>query len=187
MRRIIPAVIVMLSFALLATGCDFFRVLAGRPTSKEIAAKRELIKRQEDSLRLVAKPETSSKPIVSDQPAATDQPSATAKPEVTSKPETAAKPAAAASEGKVSPGAKAEKKRFYVIMGTFSSKDNAERYAAKLREKGLEPEFFGFKEGHTAVGVGGTDDQDEAKAYLADLKRQDFCPSGAWIIDRKRK
>ena len=163
MRRIIPAVIVMLSFVLLATGCDFFRVLAGRPTSKEIAAKRELIKRQEDSLRLVAKPE------------------------VTSKPETAAKPAAAASEGKVSPGAKAEKKRFYVIMGTFSSKDNAERYAAKLREKGLEPEFFGFKEGHTAVGVGGTDDQDEAKAYLADLKRQDFCPSGAWIIDRKRK
>ena len=83
-------------------------------------------------------------------------------------------------------GKKAEKKRYYVIMGAFSSKDNAVKYAERIKAYGYEPEFFGLTEGRTAVGIGGTDDPEEVKAFMKELKGQDFCPEGVWILDRKK-
>ena len=83
-------------------------------------------------------------------------------------------------------GKKVEKKRYYVIMGAFSSKDNAVKYAERIKAYGYEPEFFGFTEGRTAVGIGGTDDPEEVKAFMKELKGQDFCPEGVWILDRKK-
>ncbi len=155
MRRSLTIVSVLLSAALLATGCDFFRVLAGRPTSKEIEAKRVEILRASVRNNHAAKKD---------------------------------KDAAQQDDGpSTSSGTGKEKKRFYVIMGAFSSRENAERYAEKIKEYGYEPEFFGFKEGRTAVGIGGTDDPEEAKAFMNKLKGQDFCPGGVWILDRKRK
>ena len=147
--------VILLSVTLVVTGCDFFRVLAGRPTSKEIEAKREEILRSaqddKDSLQVVKPEMTEPVPV---------------------------RPAGTASR---------EKKRFYVIMGAFSSRENAEKYAERIKSFGYEPEFFGFTEGRTAVGIGGTDDPEEAKAFMKELKGQDFCPEGVWILDRKRK
>ena len=164
MRRVLPVIVLVLSVAFMATGCDFFRVLAGRPTSKDIEAKREQILRS------------------SEQPVSTGQDAA--------KPDTVvAAPIRPAGDKDPSTnsGAGTEKKRFYVIMGAFSSRENAEKYAARIKGFGYEPEFFGFTEGRTAVGIGGTDDQEEAKAFMKDLKGQDFCPEGVWILDRKKK
>ena len=155
MRRSLTIVSVLLSAALLVTGCDFFRVLAGRPTSKEIEAKRVEILRASVRNNHAAK---------KDKDAAQQDDG----------------PSAGSGIGK-------EKKRFYVIMGAFSSRENAERYAEKIKEYGYEPEYFGFTEGRTAVGIGGTDDPEEAKAFMNKLKGQDFCPGGVWILDRKRK
>ena len=164
MRRVLPVIVLVLSVALMATGCDFFRVLAGRPTSKDIESKRELILRS------------------SEQPVSTGQ--AEAKPDTV-----VAAPSRPAGDKdpSTSSGAGTEKKRFYVIMGAFSSRENAEKYAARIKGFGYEPEFFGFTEGRTAVGIGGTDDQEEAKAFMKELKGQDFCPEGVWILDRKKK
>ena len=164
MRRVLPVIVLVLSVALMATGCDFFRVLAGRPTSKDIESKRELILRS------------------SEQPVSTGQ--AEAKPDTV-----VAAPIRPAGDKdpSTSSGAGTEKKRFYVIMGAFSSRENAEKYAARIKGFGYEPEFFGFTEGRTAVGIGGTDDQEEAKAFMKELKGQDFCPEGVWILDRKKK
>ncbi|MBR5660867.1 MAG: SPOR domain-containing protein [Bacteroidales bacterium] len=161
MRRVLPVVVIMLSVALLATGCDFFRVLAGRPTSKDIEAKRSAILQESYA-------------------AATEQ-SEEVKEEVK---EEVVPSVPADSQPVVKTG---EKKRFYVIMGAFSSRENADRYAARIKGYGYEPEFFGFTEGRTAVGIGGTDDQEEAKAFMRELKGQDFCPEGVWILDRKKK
>ncbi len=158
MRRVLPVIVLVLSVALMATGCDFFRVLAGRPTSKDIEAKRERILRS------------------SVQPVSTGQ--------------DAAKPDTVVLERPTSPqtvSKTVEKKRFYVIMGAFSSRENAEKYAARIKGFGYDPEFFGFTEGRTAVGIGGTDNQEEAKAFMKELKGQDFCPEGVWILDRKKK
>ena len=160
MRRILPIVVLSLSVALLATGCDFFRSLAGRPTSRDIASMREDILRHRadsvaraDSIRIAAE---------------------TVAAEESQEPEQA-------------PAAKPGKKRFYVIMGAFSNEANAQRCASALKERGYETEFFGFTEGRTAVGIGGTDDPQEAKTFFDEIRRQDFCPAGVWILDRKRK
>ena len=149
--------VILLSVTFVVTGCDFFRVLAGRPTSKEIEAKRAEILRSAQDDKVVAQDDKDSLQVV--------------KPEVT-------EPVPARPTG--------EKKRFYVIMGAFSSRENAEKYAERIKSFGYEPEFFGFTEGRTAVGIGGTDDPEEAKAFMKELKGQDFCPEGVWILDRKK-
>ena len=162
MRKGFQSVFVLLSVAMLVSGCDFFRVLAGRPTSKEIEAKRveilhRAVQQSQDSVKVDRSP---------------------VKPGVTEEAAEPVRPAGTTS---------GEKKRFYVIMGAFSSRENAERYAERVRTFGYEPEFFGFTEGRTAVGIGGTDDAEQAKAFMKELKGQDFCPDGVWILDRKRK
>ena len=160
MRRIIQIVSVSLSVVLLATGCDFFRSLAGRPTSKDIAVmKAGIQRRQADSLERAAAMRRALEP---GEPAESQEPD----------------PAPAVNPGK---------KRYYVMMGAFSNQENASRWAGRLKELGYETEFFGFTEGRTAVGICGTDDESEAKASMAEVKRQDFCPEGVWILDRKRK
>lgn len=160
MRRFLQIVLLSLSVALLATGCDFFRSLAGRPTSRDIAVmKAEIQRRQADSLEKAAAAQQAVEPVEAEKPE-----------------ESAPAPA-------VNPG----KKRFYVIMGAFSNKENANKCAARLKDLGYETEFFGFTEGRTAVGIGGTDDAQEIKAFFDGIRRQDFCPEGVWILDRKRK
>ena len=189
--------VILLSVTLLVTGCDFFRVLAGRPTSKDIEAKREAILRSAQDDKLGAQDDMDS--ALRQAPDSVRDDSSTVKPEMTEEaaPErrddgqrpysAAAEQSEARMDAAVSARPAGEKKRFYVIMGAFSSKDNADKYADKIREYGYEPEFFGFTEGRTAVGIGGTDDPDEAQAFMMNLKRQDFCPAGVWILDRKRK
>ena len=171
--------IIMASAALLATGCDFFRALAGRPTSKDIEAKREMIERQK-----VERPGKDDHSVDTARSGSPVEPGMTeTEPEKTEATGPSTNQHAQAGSGS---GTKA-KKRYYVIMGAFSSRENADRYVSKLRDRGYDPEFFGFTEGRTAVGVGGTDDEQEAKEFMKELKRQDFCPDGVWILDRKRK
>ena len=193
MRKPLQSLFICVITVLSVTGCDFFRVLAGRPTSKEIEAKRAEILRSAQDDKVVAQDDKGSVPQQ-------DQDSVQVV-----KPETAAserrddgqRPHSAAAEQSeaimdaavpVRPAGSTsgEKKRFYVIMGAFSSKDNAVKYAERIKSFGYEPEFFGFTEGRTAVGVGGTDDPEEAKAFMRELKGQDFCPEGVWILDRKK-
>lgn len=177
MTRRFLILVALLSVTMVVTGCDFFRVLAGRPTSKEIEAKRAEILRSAQDDKVVAQDDKDSVPQQ-------DQDSVQV-----------AKPETAASERQddgqrphsaVPARPAGEKKRYYVIMGAFSSRENAEKYAERIKSFGYEPEFFGFTEGRTAVGVGGTDDPEEAKAFMRELKGQDFCPEGVWILDRKK-
>ena len=137
-------------------------MLAGRPTSKDIAEKRERI------LRSYQEGSPDNPGMTEEKPRMTEE-----KPRMTEE-----KPGP--TEKKV------EKKRYYVIMGAFSSRENAERYAQRIKSYGYETEFFGFTEGRTAVGIGGTDDPEEVKAFMKELKGQDFCPEGVWILDRKK-
>jgi len=176
MRKVLQIAVVLLSVAMMASGCDFFRMLAGRPTSKDIEVKREKILRSYQEGSPVNPGMTEGKPGMTEgKPGMTQEASL---PAVTGNP----KPAAA-EQGEAR---RIEKKRYYVIMGAFSSKDNAVKYAERIKSFGYEPEFFGFTEGRTAVGVGGTDDPEEAKAFMRELKGQDFCPEGVWILDRKK-
>ena len=50
MRKISLIILTVVGLTLVS-GCDFFRILAGRPTSKDIEAKRQFIE-QEENLHL---------------------------------------------------------------------------------------------------------------------------------------
>ena len=169
MKRILHLVVVLSTVVLTATGCDFFRKLAGRPTSTDIEAMRQAIALREEA-KVQAAP-TDSIPVVPDTVAA--------KPEV--------KPAPAKETVSSSSQANDGKKRYYIIVASFSKVENAERCAERMAGRGYPGELLKFKGGYTAVGVLGTDDMQEAQASLKELKRQDFCPQGVWILDRNRK
>ena len=189
MTRRFLILVALLSVTMVVTGCDFFRVLAGRPTSKEIEAKRAEILRSAQDDKVVAQDDKNSVPqqdqdsvqVVKPETAASERRDDGQRPH-----SAAAEQSEARMDAAVPARPAGEKKRYYVIMGAFSSKDNAVKYAERIKSFGYEPEFFGFTEGRTAVGVGGTDDPEEVKAFMKELKGQDFCPEGVWILDRKK-
>ena len=156
MKNAFLTIAVMTLVATAVTGCDFFRRLAGRPDSEWIEAKAEAIRQEEEALRIRQDSLERARKAEADSLAAAD-----------------------------SVRLANHRYRFCVILGSFSSKENAERYVEEIAAKGYKCELLTFRNS-TAVGVCPTDDEAQAKKSLSELQRQDFCPSGAWILERKQ-
>lgn len=156
MKNAFLIIAIMTLVAIAVTGCDFFRRLAGRPDSEWIEAKAEAIRQDEEALRIRQDSLEKARKAEADSLAAAD-----------------------------SVRLANHRYRFCVILGSFSSKENAERYIEEIAEKGYKGELLTFRNS-TAVGVCPTDDEAQAKKSLDELQRQDFCPKGAWILERKQ-
>ena len=156
MKNAFLTIAIMTLVAIAVTGCDFFRRLAGRPDSEWIEAKAESIRKDEEALRARQDSLEAARNAVADSLAAAD-----------------------------SVRQANHRYRFVVILGSFSSKENAERYVEEIAAKGYKCELLTFRNS-TAVGVCPTDDEAQAKKSLDELQRQDFCPKGAWILERKQ-
>lgn len=156
MKNAFLTIAVMTLVTTAVTGCDFFRRLAGRPDSEWIEAKAEAIRQEEEALRIRQDSLERARKAEADSLAAAD-----------------------------SVRLANHRYRFCVILGSFSSKENAERYVEEIAAKGYKCELLTFRNS-TAVGVCPTDDEAQAKKSLEELQRQDFCPNGAWILERKQ-
>lgn len=156
MKNAFLTIAVMTLVATAVTGCDFFRRLAGRPDSEWIEAKAEAIRQEEEAQRIRQDSLERTRKAEADSLAAAD-----------------------------SVRLANHRYRFCVILGSFSSKENAERYVEEIAAKGYKCELLTFRNS-TAVGVCPTDDEAQAKKSLSELQRQDFCPNGAWILERKQ-
>ena len=156
MKNAFLTIAIMTLVATAVTGCDFFRRLAGRPDSEWIEAKAEAIRQEEEALRIRQDSLERARKAEADSLAAAD-----------------------------SVRLANHRYRFCVILGSFSSKENAERYVEEIAAKGYKCEMLTFRNS-TAVGVCPTDDEAQAKKSLSELQRQDFCPNGAWILERKQ-
>lgn len=156
MKNAFLTIAIMALVAASVTGCDFFRRLAGRPDSEWIEAKAETIRQEEEALRIRQDSLERARKAEADSLAAAD-----------------------------SVRLANHRYRFCVILGSFSSKENAERYVEEIAAKGYKCELLTFRNS-TAVGVCPTDDEAQAKKSLEELQRQDFCPKGAWILERKQ-
>ena len=156
MKNAFLTIAVMTLVATAVTGCVFFRRLAGRPDSEWIEAKAEAIRQEEEALRIRQDSLERARKAEADSLDAAD-----------------------------SVRLANHRYRFCVILGSFSSKENAERYVEEIAEKGYKGELLTFRNS-TAVGVCPTDDEAQAKKSLEELQRQDFCPNGAWILERKQ-
>lgn len=184
MKKLIQTVLILIPVALAATGCDFFRKLAGRPTSDQIAAMAEAIRLEEsariaDSLRkALAEPQEDSAAIA---PAPATPAAQAASTPTASSPVTAATTPTAAA-----PAPAGDLKRFYVVMASFGNSANANKYASILEAKGY-PATILKRGSYQVVAVCGTDDEAAIKQSFDEIRRQDFCPQGVWIIDRNGK
>lgn len=165
--------LILLSAAALLTGCDSFRRLAGRPVSAEIEAKRAEIalkeeaeaaarKAREDSLKMVEK-------AAADSVAAVD--SLSGMKGILLPPQRVG--------GIVRDDAP---RRFYIIVGSFSHRENAERFARTFSDKGYSTTIISFRSGFKAVGLDGTDKIAEAYSSFMKIKAEPECPDGVWIL-----
>ena len=127
MKNAFLTIAIMTLVATAVTGCDFFRRLAGRPDSEWIEAKAEAIRQEEEALRIRQDSLERVRKAEADSLAAAD-----------------------------SVRLANHRYRFCVILGSFSSKENAERYVEEIAAKGYKCELLTFRNS-TAVGVCPTD------------------------------
>ena len=163
-----------LSFSLLALclclmcSCDMFRSLAGRPTSDQLEQKKVLIalrqKAEQARLDSLAKAERQ----LADSLAAVDS--------IRSCGLLLRTPADA--RGLSSIGLE---KRYYVILGTFSERTNAESFSRRLPSES-EPAIFRLRNGFSVVTACQSDDPQKFFARLQELRKAKLVSSDAWIF-----
>ncbi|MBQ9310365.1 MAG: SPOR domain-containing protein [Bacteroidales bacterium] len=164
-RGIVLAAFIVASFS----GCDSFRRLAGRPTSADIQAKREMIAAEQaahqarvDSLKRVEKAKADSLELL-DRIRESGEMflSATSlrRADVTGL-----------------------EKRYYIIVGAFSSSDNAVYMAKKIEAAGYDSVRIPYGNGFTAVGTGASDTLAHLWDKLHRVRNESFCPKDVWIL-----
>ena len=163
--------IVLMGLSLFAvTGCDFFRQLAGRPTSADIEAKRLEI-------------------LIAEQQAAQARLDSLMKQQQIAKDSLAALDSIAQYGGTILNPAKLGglfatrlEARYYVIVGAFRVRANAENLLLKAKNAGYEPALISFNTGLIAVGLCPCCNIVDAKDALKKVKTEKFCPKDVWVL-----
>ena len=169
--RMKKIMIVLMGLSLFAvTGCDFFRQLAGRPTSADIEAKRLEI-------------------LIAEQQAAQVRLDSLMKQQQIAKDSLAALDSIAQYGGTILNPAKLGglfatrlEARYYVIVGAFRVRANAENLLQKAKTAGYEPALISFNTGLIAVGLCPCSNVVDAKDALKKVKTEKFCPKDVWVL-----
>ena len=154
---------------LLVSGCDFFRKIAGRPTSDEISAKLEALTASISVLQ-----DGESTPDMSYNDSLIVMKALETNPEILMK----ANPALVKSGSGLDTD-------FCVMTGTFRKSSNADKLYLKARSAGYNAILIHYSNGLTAVGVEPTDNLIEAYHSLVRVLKEDFFPGDSWIIDNR--
>lgn len=164
------AAMIMLVF--LASGCDFFRKLAGRPDSAYIEAKRLYIEQQEAEHRSRVDSVRELSSSIADSLSLLDSIRIGRK-------------AVIEKRQLVSDGVQKLGARYYIIIGSFSKESNAQKLAETARSNGFEPSLIRYKNGFTAVGICPCNRLSDVLAALDGLNGLSFVPKGVWVLDNE--
>ena len=164
---------IILTAAVIFTGCDAFRFLAGRPTSADIEAKRAdieaekaaALKAREDSL-------AQARQMAADSVAALDSLRRSKTTVLNS-----------TSMGGLVKGSLEH--AYYIVIGSFKDRSNAEYMRGKALDAGYRAELVDFRNGYVAVAVLPSDSIVSAYENLKKLKGESFCPADAWMLVNK--
>ena len=149
--KIVP---ILLIASMLLTGCDFFRSIVGKPTSKELEKMRlEEIARQKKQRQLDS---------IQKAQALLEQ-----------------EMAQAANSNLLDENAG----RYHLIFGSYKVEGNAEKMKALLEKKGYEPHIFLFNNGFEVVSAKVFDNYQEALKELNKALEFDICPEDIWVYD----
>lgn len=165
----LPVIALLAASLFVFSSCDLFRKMAGRPTSKDIEAKRLLIEKEElahqnrmDSLKTMQE-------YIADSLAVLDS--------------IRLSEGALVEARQLSEETKAALRyRYYIIVGAFGKPENAGNHAEAARKAGYEASLISYKNGYTAVGICPSDKITDAYDSLRKVRESGFCPD-AWILD----
>lgn len=168
MRKYIIFLAVAAMFTL--TGCDFFRKMAGRPTSEELETMRvEKLRIEEARLQASLVELQKEKQAVED--------SIEAMKLIRQQQGTLLNPATLGGLFTTKLEAK-----YCVVIGAFRQRSNAERLLHAASEKGYSPSLISFRNGLIAVGLCPVDTPQQAWQAMKKVKGEAFCPDDVWIL-----
>lgn len=168
MRR--SFILLLAASMFILTGCDFFRTLAGRPTSAEIEARRiEIMRAEESALQARLDSMKLAQQTMKDSLAALDS--------IRQYGGTILNPSKLGGLFATKLDA-----RYYVIVGSFRSRSNAESLLVKAADRGYAPALISFRNGMIAVGLCPVNKLHDAMEALKSVKKEAFCPSDVWIL-----
>ena len=163
---ILLAISVMFS----ATGCDFMRKLAGRPTSEDIEKIRvERLLAEEAALKASLDSLKAEKQCIQDSIDALEL--------FVQQGGTVLNPSKLG-------GLYTTKLqyKYYVIIGAFRTRSNAEALFKKAESAGYTPVLISFRNGLLAVGLSPADECRNAMDMVKAIKQEPFCPADVWIL-----
>lgn len=169
MKNFITVLVLLVLLPVLG-GCDMFRRLAGRPTGKELESMRlEMLMDQEkehqarvDSLRRLEK-------ALSDSIAVLDS--------IRQLHGTILNPSDIGGLFTTKLDS-----RYYIVVGAFKSRSNAETLLSTVKEEGYSPVLISFRNGFNAIGISPANDLQSIFSSLKSVKQEDFCPEDVWIL-----
>ena len=172
-KKILVSSLLALAVCMLS-GCDMFRSMAGRPTSKDIDMMRaELASRQaaeaayRDSVERVLRHQQDS--VAAAQKAL----------------ETLADLGGQLRHPSQLSGLSSSttlEYRFYAVLGSFKERANAVKFMDRISAAGYSAGLITFRSGLTSVGACCTDDPALFVQSLDKIKAEPFCPSDFWIL-----
>ena len=170
--------------ALLLTGCDFFRMVAGRPTSAEIEAKKVelLAQKEEEALQMEKEREQKARQDSIEKRAkavADSLDSVTYIAENKVIVYTVSRLGGMASDGLAS-GADY---RFRIVVGSYREQAKADAMIAKVKAAGdFNPHQINLRNGMVAVAACPAASLPEVVAQLKKMRTNPVCPPDAWIL-----
>ena len=182
-------ILILLATMMMLSGCDFFRKVAGRPTSDEIKVKKELVARAEalkaeqareqarlDSIQVALEQER-----IAQEVAAKDSLAAL----VTLKEKGCMMYDLASLKGLASGDLQ---HRYYVVVGSFKQGSNVDKFMKKIsKEPDMEPVKIYFRTGMVAVGVCPRNKVSQIATVIDEVRAKSFCPKDAWVLVNAEK
>ena len=155
---------------LAVTSCDFMRKLGGRPTSEDIEKARvEKLLAQEAALKASLDSLKAEKQSVQDSIDALEL--------FVQQGGTVLNPSKLG-------GLYTTKLqyKYYVIIGAFRTRSNAEALFNKAESAGYKPVLISFRNGLLAVGLSPADECSNAMEMIKSIRQETFCPADVWIL-----
>lgn len=177
-------ILILFVVVLAVSGCDFFRKLAGRPTSEDIQVKKEQIACVEaekaeaarEQARLDSLEAEKERLRVAMEMAERDSLNAyqTLKDKGCMMYDLSSLKGLSAGELSY---------RYYLVVGSFKDAANADKFMEKVsNESDLNPVKIRFRNGMVAVGVCPCNRVVEVASFIDDVRAKSFCPKDAWIL-----
>lgn len=172
----VPVLLCLAVLLCLVSGCDFFRTLAGRPTSRDLEARRAAIEQVQerraavaDSLERARKDSIArAERAVADSLHAIDTLVSIGKYH-------------AVSSYRNIPASRL-KARYSVVVGVFSNDANARRMLSKYENEGFEGYVLHYRSSLMAVVVSPCDKVAEALEAYRKVRRLPFSSVQTWVI-----